>query len=651
MLELRPPYKTGHAPLFMRFLSTFILCLLLIGTAYSSYSTLAFEELHKELGRAPEAVLEKATYLYDMASTNNDIDERLGALLLIALSQRLMDEQKAYENTLQQGLSLAKANKNLAYQGNFSYLIAESLSYQGNYSEALKLSDQAVSLAKSSADQRIYADTLASRGAIQLDLHHHEAALKDMLQANLLYKSNKDKLEIGYMLSNIALVYSATGDYKKAIRYLLESADYADKSDLNDATLLHLNLGVTYFRNQQFEEAEEQLEKAQELAVTSNSKINIAQTSFRLGLLRREQKRLHEGIVLLKESLPLFILQQDVMMQFNTRITLAKLYMATSDLSDESVDIQSAERHLKLAEKLSDTLKIPQAQLSLLQTQADSYKIKNDYRKVSDILEKKIILLNSIHQQEKNSKLERLKLQFHREQEEKQNQLLKQNNKLQAETISEQKLRQWLQYAVILLLLGLLWLIGNNMLKHRRLGKQMTSLALFDELTGAPNRRSVLQRGEEEIDRANRHRMPLTVVLIDMDYFKKINDTFGHQAGDEVLILFSKICKQSIRQNDLFGRYGGEEWLIICPHTKQQEACIIIDRMQKELAQSRIPGLPDDYQITFSAGVCQNHASETELDKLIQRADAALYQAKSEGRNRTILYTRKQQRITEPVRE
>lgn len=623
-----------------QFLNIFA-CMCLAGLSFATqagYSVPAFQHLHEKLGIAPEEVLEKSTYILQLATAGKDVDQQLGALLLVAASNHILNRENQNKDALQQGLVLAEAQDNLQYQSTFTRLLAEISAAQGLYSDALKLIDQAVSLAGRTDDERIVAEALASRGGIQLDMQNYQSALEDMLQANKLFRQHHDHYNIGVILSNIALIYLATDDYDKAISYFQESANYVDKDDTHDATITHINLGKAYQQNQQLEKAEQHLKKAMEIATNSDNQMTLAHASFKLASLQMMRDDYPGALSLAKKALPLFILQQDTMMQFYTRTALSALYLLLADQRNSPGNIQASARQLAEAEKLQGILKTHQTELQLLQAQADHHQAVDDYKKTTEILERQIEVLTILQKQEKNSKLATLKIQFHREQEQEQNQLLRDNDELQNQTIKEQKLRQRLQYVVILLLVALLWLIGRNMFKHQRKSNQMSTLALVDDLTGAPNRRSILERGEQEMDRAKRHLLPLTLAIIDLDHFKKINDAFGHQAGDDALIIFSRICGKTLRIHDLYGRYGGEEWLLACPHTKRNEVYNIIERIREQYAQASVPGIPDSHPLAFSAGISQLRSSDSHLEQIIQRADNALYQAKSQGRNQTVLY-------------
>ena len=164
----------------------------------------------------------------------------------------------------------------------------------------------------------------------------------------------------------------------------------------------------------------------------------------------------------------------------------------------------------------------------------------------------------------------------------------------------------------------------------------VNKLVREDQLTGALNRRGLDDALVREAARAERNRTPLCIALIDIDNFKKINDSFGHQVGDIVLVHLVAIIKETIRTNDLIGRYGGEEFLLLLPDSRIDEATAVMVRLQRKLAGKPISWGNQQLLVTFSAGVAPRHAGESEA-VLINRADQALYEAKRVGKDRIIV--------------
>lgn len=163
----------------------------------------------------------------------------------------------------------------------------------------------------------------------------------------------------------------------------------------------------------------------------------------------------------------------------------------------------------------------------------------------------------------------------------------------------------------------------------------MSELVREDQLTGSLNRRGMDDVFEREADRADRRNTPLCVALLDLDNFKKLNDTHGHAAGDEALVHLVRIVKQTLRSIDVVARYGGEEFVIIMPETQLEEAAQAMMRVQRELTKHFFTANDQRLFITFSAGVALRNSREPQ-DETIKRADKAMYEAKQSGKNRVI---------------
>jgi diguanylate cyclase (GGDEF)-like protein len=168
-------------------------------------------------------------------------------------------------------------------------------------------------------------------------------------------------------------------------------------------------------------------------------------------------------------------------------------------------------------------------------------------------------------------------------------------------------------------------------------------LAALDSLTGLYNRRAFYESAQAELNRASRDRTPVSLILLDIDHFKAINDNHGHPAGDQALRQLAEIIKRENRAYDQVARWGGEEFLILLPNTKLPEAGAVAERLRTSIASSIIT-LPGDVslRVTISLGVsCAANPISSDgstLEKLLQEADKALYRAKTSGRNRTCVF-------------
>ena len=182
-------------------------------------------------------------------------------------------------------------------------------------------------------------------------------------------------------------------------------------------------------------------------------------------------------------------------------------------------------------------------------------------------------------------------------------------------------------YAVTMLTLS----IGVILLATERLRNDLEYLATHDMMTGTLNRRAIVESAERELARCRRHGHVMSLLMMDLDHFKKINDTYGHLVGDRVLKEFTGKVSALLRLPDQFGRYGGEEFLLLLPDTGREAAAVVADRICKAAAESKAP------TCTVSIGLATATLIDADIDSLLARADDALYRAKAGGRNQVVL--------------
>ncbi len=177
----------------------------------------------------------------------------------------------------------------------------------------------------------------------------------------------------------------------------------------------------------------------------------------------------------------------------------------------------------------------------------------------------------------------------------------------------------------------------ENERRRAELEAELLRLARFDELTGICNRRYLLDRLTQEMMRTRRYGSPLCVLMLDLDHFKRVNDTYGHIIGDTVLATVANILRQTVRATDIPGRYGGEEFCVVLTETKLGGARLVAERLRRRIAAEsfRTPS-GEGFQITCSIGLAEYEPSMQDVLDLLNHADRALYQAKAAGRNQVV---------------
>lgn len=172
----------------------------------------------------------------------------------------------------------------------------------------------------------------------------------------------------------------------------------------------------------------------------------------------------------------------------------------------------------------------------------------------------------------------------------------------------------------------------DNALTHEKVER----LSITDGLTGLFNRRFLSERLEDEFSKALRYEAPLSILIMDVDFFKRVNDAFGHLVGDNALITVAKILSQSVRDTDLVGRYGGEEFMVLLPHTDIEKALTVAEKIRLAVSKTSVPGMGEQ-RLTISIGAAGfPDMRVSSMQELVRKADEVLYRAKEGGRNQVV---------------
>jgi diguanylate cyclase (GGDEF)-like protein/PAS domain S-box-containing protein len=177
--------------------------------------------------------------------------------------------------------------------------------------------------------------------------------------------------------------------------------------------------------------------------------------------------------------------------------------------------------------------------------------------------------------------------------------------------------------------------IIRDVTPYKKMEEELRRLATIDFLTGVNNRRNFLDLAQREMNRSKRYRHPFSLAMLDIDHFKKVNDTFGHSVGDQVLIEFCDVCRKVLRENDIMGRLGGEEFAVALVESDTETVLAIAERIRKAVASHTVTVSNQEIRFTVSLGVTRMWP-DCDLKSMLERADDALYQAKENGRNQVM---------------
>ncbi len=179
--------------------------------------------------------------------------------------------------------------------------------------------------------------------------------------------------------------------------------------------------------------------------------------------------------------------------------------------------------------------------------------------------------------------------------------------------------------------------VTRDISDRKRMEEKLRALATKDPLTGTSNRRHFMECVRKELLRSRRYGSPMPMLILDIDYFKIINDSYGHDVGDEVLIAVVNTCLATLRSTDTFGRLGGEEFAAVLTQTDAAGALMTAERLRKALAQMTVLTVSGPLRLTVSIGLAMAEAGDASVEDVMKRADMALYEAKSKGRNRVVM--------------
>ncbi len=572
-----------------------------------------------------------------------DLDSATGKEKLLILDEL----QKSYwliypQASLEYGiiaLKISTKNHNKLQQTQQLQNIAIAYKYLDNYKKAIEYMTLSFNSAKKINNLELQITALYNLATYNNMIGENVIAFEHAVQALDLSKKHKNHIGLAKCHFIIAEIYYALEDLKGAYEnYELSLDQHYNFDNKSSLALTCEKLGEIDLYNEDYYFAELHYNTAAENYIELDNLESLVRTYEALGKIYKETGEKEKAYTYIQKF-------ADTNEKLNQEIN-SKKYLYNYEYYNVIGNEDKALEYYKLFTAYQDSLKlaINQEQVETLLSdieikyELDKAKTTEKLVEVTKTAEEKQMLIEKL-KTESDDKEHITKLQ--NENKNKQIEKLQYERQINDLKIAREKKQRNIYLIVSILLLILLVIIvlvllSKYRMKHKHLN-DMEKMAKTDPLTQLPNRRAVLDQISYETVRFRRNAEPFTIVISDIDDFKYVNDTYGHDAGDKVLITLSNLIRKTIRQQDVCARWGGEEFLFLLPGTDNKGSKIFTEKIREKIEKENIEYKDSKISITMTFGICSFSKSIT-TDECISRADKALYEGKKLGKNRIVSY-------------
>lgn len=546
------------------------------------------------------------------------------------LSYEAEDPDGARWREAEAGVVRAQAGHQAATEARFHLCAGNVLMARGELDQAAARYQQALVTARRAHAISVEAIALNRRGSLASARGAFRDALVDLNRARDLFQAAGEPANLIGISNELAKLYTRLGDHATALAYFQRVYDaVAASANDSDISIILGNLAT----------AEDLLGRQTEAMAHINESLRraeLAKDPLQIAVVRMKQGRILDHAKQFKPALAALTLARGHFLQQGDkeRLALTDLYLAQAleplgRPAEALARVQAARAAFAANQSL---LNLAEAQtlearlLSALGRDHEAYVVEQAGRRTSMQLAKQTSDYQMILTQAASDVRE----------QQAENAALRREVQAQRQVISEKdRTRRW-QRAT--LAAGLVVLLGIAALAWRqfRRAQRMRHLSLTDELTGLPNRRHIIAFGASELEHARRMGDDFSLVLLDVDHFKQINDRFGHDAGDTVLRAVAGALNAGVRHGCRVGRSGGEEFLVVLPHAGVEPAIAAAERLRQQVAALSLAHEGTPLTVTVSLGVVTVPPAGGDLESLCSQADKAMYAAKQNGRNRVV---------------
>jgi diguanylate cyclase (GGDEF)-like protein len=487
--------------------------------------------------------------------------------------------------------------------------------------------DAGIALARRIENDRLVADGLVASGGMQSLLGQQGHAIRDFLVAQRLYEKTGHPIDAESNLLNLAIAYRRLGDTDRALDYFQQSAAYAERiGDWGGLGSTLMQQGYLYEDEGRGADAVALYERAIELARKQSDAYGVASAHLAMAYPAILKGDNSGAIKLLDRAQAEFDAIGD---KSNQDMIDLRRGQALAGLGQHAQALVQYQRSAAAVERNGNL----RYQAMLYQARSRSEEALGQLDTALADLKRYISADHTIDSTNRAQQAEVLRFQFDSARRDTENRRLLAEKALrerQFTTLLEARRWQWTAIALGSLLVALL---AGLVIRQFARARNLHMLASTDPLTGVANRRHIERFGAQAVAKARAHNQPLTIVTFDIDHFKQVNDAHGHLVGDQVLVRLAHACQGALRHGDLLGRTGGEEFLVVLPDTRLDQALPIAQRLRAASTGLDLSDVPGQSAVTISIGLTELRA-EDDLGTLLGRVDRALYRAKSAGRDR-----------------
>jgi diguanylate cyclase (GGDEF)-like protein len=514
-----------------------------------------------------------------------------------------------------------------------SYLRGFSLESLGDASGAVENYLNGLEVAESLDAKKFIADGFINLGAIYYLTEQYEKSLT-MLNNALVIANTLDNEELkGSVNSELGILYSYMYNPKKSIKFYQASYEHYKKAGMALYALNSLqNIAVNYMDQSRYEQAIELFEEviASANKFSNNEVIGGAYTRLSISHAKKKDPDLdvaYQYITLAEQYLK-GVQQHNALLFFNVNKAYVLEAMERYDEALENLAV--AEKILAKNSQTKNTF----SNYHLMYLQSEIYYKTQRYQQAYD---KQSQFLTRLFKDQENinmEQIEELRLSFESKQADLKNKILEQEKSVQIIQLSDVTYYEENLHLLIIFVGTVLVILAWFLLKMLQSQKHFVRISQVDDLTGVANRRRLIELGEQMFARAQEEQAPFSILMLDVDNFKAINDSFGHSTGDKILKDIADLANYIMRQSDCFGRFGGEEFIALLANTSPENAHNLAERLRLSI-QNKVWSYKKLTGVTVSIGISSyQKESTTSFAQLIKDADINMYQAKNLGRNK-----------------